>query len=247
MQDLPPAPPQIFARQRKLAASRRRINAQGDLFLFDEMAEDMLDRLDFMRVEPKRVLLIGSEGTNLAEQLSGMASEVVAPDPLTFNEEQPWPVGFDVIASLGRLDRVNDLPGALIHMRNALAPGGIAIASFLGAGSLPRLRAALLAADGDRPAARMHPMVDTRAAAQLMQRAGFSRQVVDSQGIDVRYGSLDRLVADLRAHGLTNQLSSAPPPLTRESWHRARQAFSAAGSGGKTTERFEFLTLTGWK
>ena len=247
MAELPPAPPQIFARARKSAAVQRASAKSGDLFLLEEMAEDLIDRLDFMRVEPKRVLLIGGEGTDLAERLSGMASEVVAPDPLTFDEEQPWPNGFDVIASLSRLDRVNDLPGALIHMRNALAPGGIAIASFLGAGSLPQLRNALLAADGDRPAARMHPMVDNRAAAQLMQRAGFSRQVVDSQGIDVRYGSLDRLVADLRSHGLTNQLASAPPSLTRASWDRARQSFTEAGSGGKTTERFEFLTLTGWK
>ena len=242
----PPSPPQIFDARRKQAVLKRALGT-GDLFLLDEMTQDLLDRLDFMRVEPKRVLLIGADGTDLAERLSGMASEVVTPDPLSFDEEQPWPDGFDVIASLSRLDRVNDLPGALIHVRNALAPGGIAIASFLGAGSLPQLRNALLAADGDRPAARLHPMVDTRAAALLMQRAGFSRQVVDSQGIDVRYGSLDRLVADLRAHGLTNQLASAPPPLTRASWDRARQSFAEAGLGGKTTERFEFLTLTGWK
>ena len=210
------------------------------------MAEDLLERLDFMRMEPKRVLLAGAEGTGLARELSDQGSETVCPDPLTFDEQQPWPEGFDVIVNLARLDRVNDLPGALIHMRRALAPGGLAIASFLGAGSLPRLRDALLTADGDRPAARLHPMVDTRAASQLMQRAGFSRQVVDSQGIDVRYGSLERLVADLRAHGFANQLASVPPALTRGQWDIARQNFLDAAKGGKTTERFEILTLTGW-
>ncbi len=226
---------------------RRAATLDGDRFLFEEMAEDLLERLDFMRAEPKRVLLIGAEGTDVAAKLQSMGSEVTAPDPLTFDDEQPWPSGFDLIVSLGRLDRVNDLPGALVHMRNALAPGGLAIASFLGAGSLPQLRSAMLAADAEQPAARLHPMVDTRGASGLMQRVGFARQVVDSQRIDVRYGSLDRLVADLRAHGFTNQLASAPPPLNRASWKRAQACFRSAAENGKTTERFEILTLTGWR
>ncbi|MFN2100723.1 methyltransferase domain-containing protein [Altererythrobacter sp. MF3-039] len=242
----PPSPPQIFAKERKRAALRRAAQMGSDRFLLVEMAEDLLERLDFMRAEPKRVLLIGAEGTDLAVRLKVMGSEVVAPNPLEFDEERPWPGGFDVIANLARMDRVNDLPGALIHMRKALAPGGIAIASFLGAGSLVQLREAMLAADGERPAARMHPMIDTRAASGLMQRAGFARQVVDSQGIDVRYATLDRLVADLRAHGFTNQLTSAPPPLTRSALERARQSFRDAAHDGKTAERFEILTLTGW-
>ena len=41
-----------------------------------------------------------------------------------------------------------------------------------GAGSLPRLRVALLAADGERPAARLHPAVDARSGAALLQRTG---------------------------------------------------------------------------
>ena len=41
-----------------------------------------------------------------------------------FDEEQPYAqTGFDFIASLGTLDTLNDLPGALIHIRQALAPG----------------------------------------------------------------------------------------------------------------------------
>ncbi|HCC27433.1 MAG TPA: methyltransferase, partial [Erythrobacter sp.] len=75
---------------------------------------------------------------------------------------------------------VNDLPGALLHLRNALADDGLMIASFPGAGSLPHLRRAMLAAEPDRPAARMHPLIDNQAAAGLLQRALFKRQVVDS-------------------------------------------------------------------
>mgnify|MGYP006176166579 CR=1 FL=1 len=48
---------------------------------------------------------------------------------------------------LGLLDAINDLPGALIHLRNALAPGGLVMAHFIGGQSLPALRALAEIAD----------------------------------------------------------------------------------------------------
>ncbi len=120
------------------------------------------------------------------------------------------------------------------------------IVQFLGAGSLANLRAAMLAADGERPAARMHPMVDVRAAAQLLQRAGWSDPVVDSRTLKVSYRSLDRLVSDLRDQGLGSVLASPAPPLTRAGLERAREAFlAAAGPDGRVVEDFEILTLSG--
>ena len=146
---------------------------------------------------------------------------------------------------MATLDTVNDLPGALIHIRNALAPGGRAIASFVGAGSLPALRGIMLAADGERPAARVHPMVDVRAGAQLLQRAGWADPVADSRTLTVAYRSLDRLAEDLRAQGLGNVLASHAP-LARKALERARTAFAAAADEqGRVVESFEILTLSG--
>jgi SAM-dependent methyltransferase len=163
-----------------------------------------------------------------------------------FDEELPYPFeAFNFIASVATLDTANDLPGALIHIRNALAPGGRAVASFLGAGSLPVLRRVMLAADGERPAARFHPMVDVRAGAQLLQRAGWAEPVADSRTLGVAYRSLDRLVDDLRAQGLGNVLSRHAP-LTKAALERAREAFAAeADERGRVVESFEILTLSG--
>ena len=83
----------------------------------------------------------------------------------------------------------------------------------------------MMAADGERPAARMHPMVDVRSAAQLLQRAGWSDPVVDSRTLKVSYRSLDKLVSDLRDQGLGSVLASPAPPLTRKGLERARSAF----------------------
>lgn len=212
-----------------------------------EIEQDLIERLGFMQAEPKQALIIGPDSGTLAAYLRGMGCEVISQQHL--DEEQPLPIPpCDLIVSLLRLDTVNDLPGALLHHRSALTSDGLFIACIMGAGSLSTLRQVMLTADGDRPAARIHPQIDNRAASALMQRAGFSRQVVDSHSLKVTYRSLDRLIADLREQALTNVLADAPPPLTRTAFARARTAFDALKDGdGRVTETFELLTLTGWR
>jgi hypothetical protein len=250
-------PPEIFSRKRRIAVRERMLKLQkapdAPRYLIDDMAEDVLERLAFLRIEPKKMLLIGDATGSLDRQLLRMHDEGPELSRMKphqrFDEERPIDiVGCDLIMSLGTLDTVNDLPGALIHIRNSLAQGGLMIASFLGAGSLPRLREAMLVADGERPAARVHPQVDVRAGGQLLQRTGFADPVIDSRSLDVSFRSLERLVADLRAQGLTNVLARPGPPLGKSAYERARDAFAAAaGRTGRTTERFEILTLSGWK
>ncbi|MCA1662259.1 MAG: class I SAM-dependent methyltransferase [Novosphingobium sp.] len=238
--------PTIFAPARRLATRRRMLRTQrgpehAPRYLIDDMVGDVLERLAFLRHEPRRSLIVGDWSRALRERLGGDVAEAEPADG--FDEEAPYPLadGFDFIASLGTLDTVNDLPGALVHLRQALAPGGLAIVSFLGAGSLPKVRAALLAGDGERSAPRMHPMVDVRAGAQLLQRAGFADPVADSHPLRVRFADLDQALADLRRQGPGNVLARPGPPLTRAGLAKARQTF-----GEQTLETFEILTLTGW-
>lgn len=245
------APPRIFDPARRIAAGRRiaaRQQHEGAArFVIDDMIVDVLERLAFVRQEPGEALVIGDWTGALSPELVARGHEVMWRGIDELDEEQPYPSGgFDLIVSLATLDTVNDLPGALIHLREALAPGGRVIAQFVGAGSLANLRAAMLAADGERPAARMHPMVDVRSAAQLLQRAGWSDPVVDSRTLKVSYRSLDKLVSDLRDQGLGSVLASPAPPLTRAGLGRARAAFlEAAGPDGRVIESFEILTLSG--
>jgi len=229
----------------------RHLQTRGDApsYLLDDMVEDVQERLSFLRIEPSRALVIGDWRGALAKSLTAPGCDVTSADPADgFEEERPYPAtGFDLIVSLGTLDTANDLPGALILLRGALATGGLAIMSIMGAGSLPALRATMLVADGDRPAPRLHPMVDVRAGGQLLQRAGFADPVVDSRGLDASFGSLSSLVADLRAQGLSNVLRQPGSPLNRAQWNLAQANFAAAGEAGRTVEHFEILTLSGWK
>ena len=245
------APPTIFSQVRKLAR-RRRAEAiydryESEIFLIEHMADDIFERLSFMRHEGHKVLIDG-----LGDHLVG---ELPWDHPAEFHyvEEQDLDQPsshiagtFDLVASVGTLDKLNDLPGALIQMRELLAPGGVVIASFVGGASLPKLRRAMFEAEPDRPAARMHPLVDPRSCPQLLGRAGWKDPVVDSYALTVRYGSLDRLVQDLRFHAMGSVLANPAPPLTREGRERARAAFLAqADDDGKVSETFEIITLTG--
>ena len=244
-------PPTIFSRARRIAARRRMLRLQQSAdsarFVTDDVVTETLERLAFLRHQPKRALVIGEWTGRLAETLRSQDAEVIEAEPAEgVDEERPYLVApFDLVVSVMTLDTVNDLPGALIHIGRALAPDGRATASFAGAGSLPLLRRIMLAADGERPAARLHPMVDVRAGAQLLQRAGWADPVADSYTLKASYGSLERLVADLRAQGLGNVLAS-PAPLGKAAIERARAAFAAeADDQGRVVETFEVLTVSG--
>jgi hypothetical protein len=244
-----PRVPIIFSNRRRIhrieRARRRQCAPNGTGYILDDMAADMFERLAFVRHSPQRALVLGDFTGTLTASLRREGCEVITDD--VFDPEQPWPVSdCDFIGVLGMLDAVNDLPGCLIHLRQALAPGGLAIASFVGGVSLGSLRAAMLAAEPDRPAARMHPLVDHRAAPQLLQRAGWKDPVVDRHTLAVRYSSLAMLVGDLRDQGLSNALARPAPPLGKAARARAEAAFAlGADPSGKVTESFEIITLTG--
>lgn len=231
---MPPAPPTIFSSRRK-SAQMLRGGVAG--FLIEEMVEDIHERLAFLRHHPA-TMLIDRAG------FSAPPGCTLSHAPAEYG--QPFPGSFDLVASLATLDTANDLPGALIHMRELLASGGLAIATFIGGASLPALRRAMFEAEAERPAARMHPLIDPRSCPGLLSRAGWADPVVDTHRLTVRYSSLDRLVADLREQALGNVLASPAPPITRAALTRARAAFlDQADADGKVSETFEIITLTG--
>ena len=253
--------PDIF--DRSLRARRRdRMMAQfaDHDFLYRAMLDELLDRLGDVQRELPEALVIGCPDGSARAALEAMGKRVVSADPgfaaaraqggvqadedaLPFADES-----FDLVIACGTLDSVNDLPGALILMRRILRPDGLMLAAFTGAGTLPRLRAALLAGEGDRPGQHIHPQIDVRSAGDLLSRAGFAMPVADSETLTVRYGDMLRLMHDLRGMGAANVLTSRPPALRRDALIRAAEHFGAnADADGRTPEQMAILYLSGWK
>lgn len=214
-----------------------------------------------MLTQPRaRALVTSAPDDSIANALQHRGISVTQCDPGAVNAARvggvqadedalPFPTNsFDLIVSCGTLDTVNDVPGALVRMRHLLVPDGLLLAAFVGGRSLNRMRAALLAADGDSAAQRVHPMIDVRAMGDLLMRAGYAMPVVDSVDIPVRHSDLLSLCADLRGMGGTNVLASPPPPLTRGKLARAMSAFAGnAGTDGKVSEMFTIIHASAWR
>lgn len=247
-------------RLRRDRAASRFVTAS---YLHHHVADELIERLDLVTRPFGDALDLGCGDGYLTARLRERGMKVTPADAgaafaaanggvMCDEDRLPFvTASFDLIVSVGVLDTVNDLPGALIQIRRALRPDGLFLAAFAGAGSLPRLRSAMLAAEdaeGAGASARIHPQIDVRAAGDLMMRAGFALPVVDSDSVIVRFGSLLRLVADLRAMGATNILTNRSRRPVGRTGLAATMADFAAGADpdGKTAERFEIVHLSGW-
>lgn len=257
-------PPRLFDRA-LLAARRRRARARprdGADFLLARVVEDLDDRLATVLRRFARAVDLGPFAGPGAAALarSGKVDTVLAAGPdaesvdLVVDEEAlPFaPESLDLVVSLLALQFVDDLPGALVQIRRALAPDGLFLASLLGGQTLHELRDALMAAEleihgGVSP--RVVPFLDVRDLGGLLQRAGFALPVTDTDRVTVRYGSMFDLVADLRAMGATNPLRErSRRPASRALFLRAAEIYAErhADPDGRLRATFEIVSASGW-
>ncbi len=191
--------------------------------ILEDAAERLLDRLDDTTRTFTRALDVGGRGIvaprlrargieTLACDLSPrMAARAGAPAVAADEEFLPFaPASFDLIVANLSLHWVNDLPGALIQLRQALRPDGFFLASLPALGTLAELRAALTEAESEiagGASPRVSPFPDLRDCAGLLQRAGFALPVADVDEITVLYADPFALPRDLRAAGEANAVA----------------------------------------
>ncbi len=245
-------------RLRRVRRDRAAAAPDDDRYLLRHAANELVERLASVKRDFVDVLDLGCGDGYLASVLRGHGMKVVEADAgelfssrgVQCDEDRlPFADGsFDLVISAGALDSVNDLPGALTLVRRALRPDGLFLAAIGGAGSLPRLRRAMMAAEGGGASPRIHPQIDVRAAGDLLSRAGMTLPVVDGERMTVRFSNLLRLVHDLRAMGATNILRSrSSVPIGKAGLAAAWSDFAGdADPDGKTPEIFELLYLTAW-
>jgi NADH dehydrogenase [ubiquinone] 1 alpha subcomplex assembly factor 5 len=247
----------------RLRAMRRDRAARmgAELFLFERVFGDCVERIALARQRFGRALLIGCPDPAWPQRLGevSQAVEVLDPGALfaagahgTMAVEDSWkppPSTFDLAVAIGTLDTVNDLPAALRTIRSAMRRDGLFIGAFSGGNSLPRLRAAMRAADSVNGSAspHVHPRIEPAVVPPLLAQAGFVEPVVDVDRVEVAYPSFARLLDDLRRMGATNILSDrARIPLGRSAYDAAARHFESAGHDGRTVETFEALHFACW-
>ena len=268
-------PPLIF--NRALVKKHRNRAAQNfDQFSFlkQRSVESLVDRLEDVSVSLDRVLDLGCHTGNLTEELEKNTNiynnikEIIHCDfspkfasqidglSLTADEELlPFkPESFDAIFSCLSLHWINDLPGTLIQVKNALKPNGLFIAQLLGGSTLHELRTCLIQAETEirgGASMRVSPFADVEDLSNLLQRAGFSMPVADTETITVRYSDPLKLIHDLRGMGETSALFFAPqnrpPQLTRNILFRAFEIYGEkfVTNDGKFLASFEIISASG--
>jgi SAM-dependent methyltransferase len=259
-------PTKPFDLQRKVMQRARAARGFAvHAFLHQRACADLADRLEAVNRRFARTLVIGDGGLfgdeidsrpALRDKLGAITRADFAPgynadvilDSSVFGLRAQ---AFDVILSVLHLHWANDLPGALIQLRQALRPDGLFLGALFGAETLQELRACLLAAEtevtgGAGP--RISPFADALDIAGLLQRAGFALPVADVDRISVRYAEPLRLLADVRGMGESAALADPAPPLRRAVLARALDLYRArfADPDGKCRASFTLLTATGW-
>lgn len=261
------APADIFDR-RLLAQRRRRVagHAAGHDFLLQRVLLDFAERLEIVQRTFPAVLCLPSHQGAVAWALSDIASlgrlieaDAIAspagkaPNVIADEEALPFAAGqLDAIVSALSLQFANDLPGVLIQMRRALKPDGLLLAAFLGGTTLKELREAWLVAEeevtgGASP--RVAPFADVRDAGALLQRAGFSLPVVDSDTVTVTYATPLDLMRELKGMGASNVLHARRRvPVTRALLLRAAEVYVQRFGlpNGRIPATFEIITMTAW-
>lgn len=243
-----------------LSARRDRAAKIGvETFLYDRAFEDCLDRLLDIRSTFSSTLIAGCPDPSWSKRLAAFGRiEVIDPGALLARqaggqranlEGLAFDAGqFDLCLCIGLLDTANNLPLAAAALHLVLKPGGLLIGAIPGGQSLPRLRAAMLAADSvaGQASPHVHPRIEPPALARLLTEAGFATPVVDVDRVEVAYRSLDALVRDLRAMGTTNVLNARS---RRALGKAARDAARAEFLGGQSRvlEQIEVLHFAAWK
>ena len=237
-------------------------------FLFREIGERLTERLEDVKREFPAALDLGCHAGGLAETLGarGGVRHLVQCDSsiamarragrLALAAEAdflPFATGaFDLVLSNLALHWINDLPGALLQIRQSLRPDGLFLAAILGGDTLWELREALMTAELEEEggaSARISPFASLADAGALLQRAGFALPVADADRIQVTYPDALALMRDLRAMGETNAARLRRDGFTRRGTIlRAAQIYGErfADDDGRIPATFQVFYLTGW-
>jgi malonyl-CoA O-methyltransferase len=240
-----------------------------------EVEARMLERLQYIKLEPKRVLDAGCGIGHGARRLSGRypGAQVLGLDfalPLlrAARSGVTWlervlkrarvdylcadfaslplaPASVDLAWSNLALHCAGDPQAAFKELRRVLRVGGLLMFSCYGPDTLKELKSAFAARDG---APHVHAFTDMHDLGDLLSACGFAAQVMDMELITLTYADVEALLADLRATGQQNALAERRRGLTGKGEFSAmRAAYEELRRDGRLPASFEVVYGHAWK
>ncbi len=265
----------IDKRMMRRAFSRAAAGYDASAVLQREVCKRMLERLDFIRLKPVRLLDAGSGtgwgGRQLAEKYPD--AEVISLDIAigmlqSARKSAGWwqklfggkrqmavcadvealplaPNSVEMVWSNLAMQWCNDLPSTFVELHRVLKPEGLAMFSTLGPDTLKELRHAFRDVDGHNHLNRFADMHDI---GDMLVHAGFSEPVMDMEYITLTYDDVKSVLHDLKAIGAHNATKGRGQGLMGKSaFGRLLANYERLRKDGKLPATYEIIYGHAWK
>lgn len=261
--------------QMRRAFSRAAADYDAAAVLQREVCTRMLDRLDYIKLQPERILDAGCGTGWGTRQLSAKypAAQLVALDiaigmlqtargrsgwwQKLFGGTRQMPVCGDIEAlplASESLEMVwsnlavqwcNDLPGTFVELRRVLKADGLLMFSTFGPDTLKELRQAFHGVDQHTHLNRFADMHDI---GDMLIQAGFSEPVMDMEYLTLTYEDVRGVLHDLKAIGAHNATAGRGQGLMgKNAWARVVENYERLRCDGKLPATYEVVYGHAWK
>jgi len=255
--------------------SRAAATYAGAAVLAREVEVRMLERLQYIKLSPQRILDagcgVGYGAGRLAEAYTDaqvLGLDFAYPMLQTARGRGAWlrrvlarervvqlcadlaavplpPASVDLVWSNLALHCVGDPAPALKELHRVLKVGGLLMFSYYGPDTLKELRGAFALGDS---AAHVHSFVDMHDLGDMLSTCGYADPVMDMELITLTYADVDALIADLRATGQVNVLAARRRGLTgKVVFGGMRAAYANLRDDGRLPASFEIVYGHAWK
>lgn len=265
---------EIDKKQVRRAFSRAARDYDAAAVLQREVCVRMLEKLDIIKLQPARVLDVGS-GTGWGTRQLGERypkAEVTALDiaigmlqhargtsswwrklfaaqreSYLCADVEALPVAsgsVDMLWSNLALQWCNDLPATFVELRRVLKVDGLLMFSSFGVDTLQELRIAFDGVDGHNHVNRFADMHDI---GDMLVAAGFADPVMEMERLTLTYDDVRAVMQDLKSIGAHNATSGrAQGMMGKAAWQRVTENYEKLRRDGKLPATFEIIYGHAW-
>jgi len=266
---------EIDKKQVRRAFSRAASGYDAAAVLQREVCSRMLEKLDYIKLKPARLLDVGSGTGWGTRQLSERypAAEIIALDiAIGMLQVARGTAGWWRKLFAGRRERFlcadvealpitsnsvemvwsnlamqwcNDLPATFSELNRVIKAEGLLMFSTFGPDTLQELRAAFHGVDGYNHLNRFADMHDI---GDMLVAAGFADPVMEMEKLTLTYADAKAVMQDLRNIGAHNATAGrAPGMMGRAAWQRVTENYERLRRDGKLPATFEIIYGHAWK
>ncbi|HLP98866.1 MAG TPA: malonyl-ACP O-methyltransferase BioC [Sideroxyarcus sp.] len=266
---------EIDKRQVRRAFSRAAKDYDAAAVMQREVCTRMLEKLDYIKLQPASLLDVGSGtgwGTRqLAERYP--KAELIALDIAIGMLQQArgtsgwWqklfagrrenflcadvealplaPASVDMVWSNLALQWCNDLPATFVELQRVLKTDGLLMFSSFGVDTLHELRAAFHGVDEHNHLNRFADMHDI---GDMLVAAGFADPVMEMERITLTYDDVRAVMQDLKSIGAHNATAGRSSGMMgKAAWRRIMDNYEKSRRDGKLPATFEIIYGHAWK